>query len=171
MVVTNSTFNGNFAATKPNTGGQGGAILNEGTAALITNSTFSGNSAVDGGAVFGPSSIKGSILTASTGGNCGTPPTDIGYNISDDTSCGFTQTGSANNLDPRLSLAGLANNGGPTLTIALQAGSPAIDSIPLADCTDQASTPSQITVDQRGFPRPDARGETACDIGAYESGF
>ena len=67
--------------------------------------------------------------------------------------------------------AGLANNGGPTQTTALQGGSPAIDAIPLADCTDQASTPSQITVDQRGFPRPDARGEQYCVIGSYESGF
>jgi hypothetical protein len=104
MVVSNSTFSGNSVSTNPNDNGQGGAILNEGTtAALITNSTFSRNLAADGGAVFGPAKIKGSILTASTGGNCGTPPTDVGYNISDDTSCGFIpRKGSANNPDPRL---------------------------------------------------------------------
>jgi hypothetical protein len=117
---------------------------------------------------FGPCSVKGSILTASTGENCGTPPTDVGYNISDNTSCGFIpRKGSANNLDPRLSLAGLANNGGPTLTIALQGGSPAIDAIPVASCTDQSSPPKRVTTDQRGFPRPDD-GEPTCDIGAYE---
>jgi hypothetical protein len=66
-----------------------------------------------------------------------------------------------------LSTAGLANNGGPTQTIALQSGSPAIDAIPVADCTDQASSPNPITTDQRGLLRPDA-GEQLCDIGAYE---
>jgi hypothetical protein len=49
----------------------------------------------------------------------------------------------------------------------LLAGSPAIDAIPLANCTDQASPPNPIITDQRGFPRPDAS-EANCDIGAYE---
>jgi hypothetical protein len=66
-------------------------------------------------------------------------------------------------LDP----GGLRTNGGPTRTIALLAASPAIDTIPLADCTDQASPPNPVITDQRGFPRPDAA-ETNCDIGAYE---
>ena len=43
--------------------------------------------------------------------------------------------------------------------------SPAIDAIPLADCTDQNSKP--IHTDQRRALRPDP-GEGACDIGAYE---
>ena len=66
-----------------------------------------------------------------------------------------------------LSPAGLTHNGGPTRTISLLDGSPAIDAIPLADCTDQASPPNPIITDQRGFPRPD-NGEDSCDIGAYE---
>jgi hypothetical protein len=93
----------------------------------------------------------------------------LGYNISDDASRGFAETGSANNGDavnPMFSSDGLANNGGPTQTIALAPGSPAIDAIPVADCTDQTSKP--ITTDQRGFPRPDFR-EDVCDIGAFES--
>jgi hypothetical protein len=95
---------------------------------------------------------------------------DGGYNISDDSSCGFAKTGSANNgdgIDPLLSPTGLANNGGPTATIALLPGSPAIDAIPLGYCKDQISPPNPIITDQRGFPRPDA-GESACDIGAFE---
>jgi hypothetical protein len=63
--------------------------------------------------------------------------------------------------------AGLANNGGPTQTIALLDGSPAIDAIPLADCADQASPLNPVITDQRSFPRPDA-GKAFCDIGAYE---
>jgi hypothetical protein len=97
--------------------------------------------------------------------NCGGTITDAGYNISDDGSCGFTVTGSLNNTNPGLA-AGLANNGGPTQTIALVAGSPAIDVIPLADCTDQDG--DRLRTDQRGFPRPDA-GESVCDIGAFET--
>jgi hypothetical protein len=95
-------------------------------------------------------------------GNCSGTIIDAGYNISDDNTCGFSATGSHNNINPRLDPAGLYNNGGPTQTIALLAGSPAIDAIPLYWCTDQ------LTADQRGFPRPD-KGEKVCNIGAYES--
>src|SRR5215469_11597574 len=77
----------------------------------------------------------------------------------------FSATGSLNNTDPLLDPAGLANNGGPTQTIALVLGSPAIDAIPLDSCTDQMGNP--LKADQREFPRTDA-GEQVCDIGAYE---
>jgi hypothetical protein len=117
-------------------------------------------------------SLKNTIFAASSsGGNCatflGSTITDAGYNISDDSSCRFSATSSSNNTDPVLDPAGLANNGGPTQTVALLSGSPAIDAIPVANCTDQARTPNPIIIDQRLFPRPDSE-ETLCDIGAYE---
>jgi hypothetical protein len=179
MTVINSTFLGNRCAHSCTAGIFNGGVL------TVTNSTFSSNMG-DPAGIFnfsGSASIKSTILASSTfppppfglpSANCDGAITDAGYNISDDSTCGFTKTGSANNGDgvnPLLSTAGLTDNGGPTQTIALQSGSPAIDAIPLADCTDQSATPSRITVDQRGFPRTDARGEPACDIGAYESGF
>jgi CSLREA domain-containing protein len=164
--ITSSTFSGNQA------GYYGGAIFSQGGTATITSSTLSGNSVpYEGGGIynyFGQVSIKGTILAnESLGDNCaGDALTDDGYNISDDSTCGFSATGSAINVDPML--AALADNGGPTMTFALESGSPAIDAIPLADCTDQASpTPNPITTDQRGMSRPDA-GEAVCDIGAYE---
>jgi CSLREA domain-containing protein len=57
-------------------------------------------------------------------------------------------------LDPRLGL--LDDNGGPTHTHPLLAGSPAIDAGSTADCPD---------TDQRGVSRPQGSG---CDIGSYE---
>jgi CSLREA domain-containing protein len=179
LTVINSTFFGNTTSVAP-LAGDGGGIQNSGTL-NVTNSTFSGNGGGPGGDISngGFASLKNTILANSSGGpfnppsNCFGPITDAGYNISDDSTCGFAKTGSADNgdgVDPLLSPAGLANNGGPTQTIALQLGSPAIDAIPVADCTDQSSPPNQITTDQRGFARPDA-GEAVCDVGAYESAY
>ncbi len=74
-------------------------------------------------------------------------------------------------VDPKLDPAGLKNNGGPTQTVALRAGSPAIDAVPNLVCTDQNNKP--LSVDQRGFPRPDSEDgpNGPCDIGAFESGL
>ncbi len=180
LTVTNSTFSGNNAGSF---GGGGGAIANGGTLTVI-NSTFSGNNAGNdnpsSGAILGTATLVNSILANSIpGGNCsGGAIVDGGYNIDDGNTCGFTGTGCTNatgtsfcNTNPLLDPAGLANNGGPTETIALCTGtdaptagctgaSPAIDRIPVAQCP---------TTDQRGSLRPDDA-ESTCDIGAYESG-
>lgn len=165
VTLTNSTFSGNNSTTS------GGGIFNAGLRLTVTNSTFFGNSSGIYQTSFSSSSFKSTIFAASTvAANCSDAIVDAGYNISDDNSCGFAKTGSANNGDgvnPLLSPDGLHNNGGPTETIALSPGSPAIDVIPLANCGDQASPPNPIITDQRLFPRPDA-GEAKCDIGAYE---
>ena len=58
--------------------------------------------------------------------------------------------------DPKL--GPLADNGGPTLTMALLPGSPAIDA---------GNTSLAPATDQRGFPRPAG---LAADIGAFEYG-
>src|SRR5207244_10651019 len=69
----------------------------------------------------------------------------------------------ASPLDPHL--GALADNGGPTPTVALLLGSPAINAGDAADC--QAASVSGI--DQRGKGRATAsRG--ACDVGAYDTG-
>lgn len=60
----------------------------------------------------------------------------------------------------------LRDNGGPTVTLALLAGSAAIDTTNEATtCIDQNADP--ITTDQRGAPRVEG---ARCDVGAYESG-
>src|SRR5205823_14147124 len=92
-----------------------------------------------------------------------------GQNIDDGTTCGFTGTNCAStgtsfcNTNPLLDPAGLASNGGPTQTIALEAGSPAINAGNETVC----AAPPVENLDQRGFFRP-GMGATNCSIGAYE---
>jgi hypothetical protein len=187
VTVTNCTFADNQASggIGATTGGSGfgGAIAIEdsgfATVLTITNSTFSGNQAEvgspSGGAIDNRNdatvNLKGTILAGSSPNNCGgSSVTSASYSIADDSTC-FTN-GTNNNvvesstsavgLDP----AGLAMNGGPTQTIALESNSQAVDFIPVASCTDQTLMP--LTTDQRGFPRPDFGNPRFCDAGAYE---
>jgi hypothetical protein len=177
MTVTNSTFSGNSASCGQGSAsfGYGGAVENAGSVATvtITASTFAGNCVGfpgAGGAIYGDSgtvNVESTILAASTNGDCAIRSTgsavinDAGYNIGDDSSCNFTVGGTSSVVaftDLALDPNGLADNGGPTQTIALESTSLAIDVVPQADCT---------TEDQRGDLRPDS-GETSCDVGAYE---
>jgi uncharacterized repeat protein (TIGR01451 family) len=69
--------------------------------------------------------------------------------------------GSGDILNPSfIGLGSLANNGGPTQTMALLPGSPAIDA-------GDSHAPGLPATDQRGFARIVGK---AVDIGAYESG-
>ena len=72
------------------------------------------------------------------------------------TGCTSAKVGSDQlNRDPKL--GGLANNGGPTLTLALLNASPALNDIPPALCA--------VSVDQRGVHRPQG---PRCDVCSYE---
>jgi hypothetical protein len=154
--ISNSTFANNAAPSA-----SGGGLANDSGTMSISNSTFANNSAPSGGGLinnFGTLNIGGSIVANNSGGDCSLPAAlqDQGYNLESGRSCGFTGTGSQQNTNPQLTP--LANNGGPTQTMALQQGSPAIDTIPAANCP---------ATDQRGTTRPD-NGEISCDMGAYE---
>lgn len=96
------------------------------------------------------------LVADNTGDNCTDVAADAsqGHNLSDDATCLFTAAGDQTKLDAKL--GPLQNNGGPTWTHALLAGSPAIDSASNASCP---------AIDQRGVVRPQG---VACDIGAYE---
>jgi CSLREA domain-containing protein len=150
VTVTNSTFSNNVAITAA------GGIDNFEGVLTISNSTFSGNSSPEGGAVInspnGTLHLLNSIFAASpSGGDCvnlGTIPTNIN-NLIEDGTCSPAVIG-----DPLLGL--LADNGGPTHTMALLNGSPAIDAGDDATCA---------LTDQRGVIRPQG---AHCDIGAYE---
>ncbi len=154
LTVSNSTLADNTAT------GVGGGIDNQGTA-TVTDTTMTGNEAEFGGNINTIGSLKmGTTILADpvTGTDCHGPGTftDLGYNLADDGSCGFTSgtdlSSTAAGLDP----AGLAHNGGPTQTIALESGSAAIDHV--------SNAPQCPAIDQRGAPRT-----APCDIGAYDT--
>mgnify|MGYP001350333911 CR=1 FL=1 len=157
LTVANSTFFGN------STDGYGGGIANGGNI-TVTNSTVSGNSASasSGGNLFnsGALTLKNTILANSlSGGDCansGGTITASGVNLVKDGTC--TISGALTG-DPQL--GPLADNGGPTQTMALLPGSPAID---VADDAICAAEPVN-GLDQRGVTRPQG---AHCDIGAYE---
>jgi CSLREA domain-containing protein len=168
LTVTNSTFYLNNAA------GEGGGIAHGSDVVpiTVTNSTFSNNSAFQGGGIFnstsgGTATLSNAIMANNpTGENCVGPVTDGGYNIDDGTTCGFSATNhSQPSTDPKLDVGGLQNNGGPTKTIALLTGSPALNAIPKGQSGCATTTTAPITTDQRGVKRPQG---TRCDIGAYE---
>jgi hypothetical protein len=80
-----------------------------------------------------------------------------GYNLDSGTSCGFSKLTDMSNLAPLLS------NGGPTQSMAVLKGSPAID-------VWGTKTTGCLPKDQRGQKRPDeTMDHGACDMGAYES--
>jgi hypothetical protein len=88
----------------------------------------------------------------------------LGYNLSSDDGGGYlTAPGDLTNTDPRL--GPLQDNGGPTETMALLAGSPAIDAGDNALAVDANGQP--LTTDQRGVPFARIQGGTV-DIGAFE---
>jgi hypothetical protein len=178
--ITNSTLSGNSVNS------QGGGVHNNGNggnaALTISNSTISNNAANYGGGVFnegrsgGPTTlaIGNSIIIGNTdnGGysdlaNFGTSFVSNGYNLfgQNGNAGGFTGNGTTDILltgNINTVLSALADNGGPTRTMALKVGSVAID----------AGDPSQISqLDQRGFTRGSSGAGTgsAADIGAYEA--
>ena len=63
-------------------------------------------------------------------------------------------------------LGPLQNNGGPTATMALLPGSPAIDAGNPSGCTGGLG--HLLKTDQRGSRRPDKEDTGGCDMGAYE---
>jgi len=175
VAINNSTFNGNSASIRScglGCGSSGGGISNSGGKVTISNSTLSGNAAngvgrgfARGGGVAGPATLQNSIVANNSGGNCSGTMISNGYNLSSDNTCNFHNSGDRNNVvDPKLGTLGYY--GGPTQTIPLLSGSPAIDAGNPSGCTDGKGNP--LKTDQRGQPRPDKEDTTGCDMGAYE---
>jgi hypothetical protein len=142
LTATNVTLHANQAGTT------GGGIDSAGGKIDAVNVTLSANEAatnaggihIGGGTVALTNTIVANSLTSGNAGGdlVGSPAI------------------STSNWIGTLDLENLQNNGGPTWTMALPEGSPAIDSGSNVGCP---------ATDQRGLQRPVG---TACDIGAYE---
>ena len=163
LIIRNTTVSGNSvgAPTKA-----GGGIYNVGTL-TISNGTVSGNGrGVDIYNVTGHVAVlQNSIVSNDPDGNCKGTITSNGYNLSSDSTCKFKGTGDLNGTNPML--GPLQDNGGPTQTMALSSGSPAVDAGNPNGCRDDKG--HLLTTDQRGKPRPDKEDTAGCDMGAYES--
>jgi hypothetical protein len=171
--ILESTFAENEADPGPTlspTAGNGGNWLFLGLDAQLAQ--VGGNIVTGGVGANGAQNCKASagvIDDNPQGGNVEGPATGP-FPSGPTNQCAFSQA-SDRHADPLLGM--LANNGGPvigdptadqpTLTMALLAGSPAIDLVPSGVCS-----PVSFTGDERSFDRPSVSG-TPCDSGAYEA--
>ena len=177
--MSNSTLSGNSATVAGFVGGNGGAIYNlgrtSGTAEFyLEDCTLSGNTAPSSGGIYNNSfsatarvSLQNTILKRGANGsnfiNSSGEIMSLGHNLCDDAAGGLSGTGPGGHLnatgdmretDPLL--GPLQNNGGPTATHALLAGSPAINA---------GAESFTSYLDQRGYVRAGVN-----DIGAFEAG-
>lgn len=175
LVVEASTIAGNTV----DGGNPGGGILSLGSLAMV-DSTISGNSAGAGAgiAVFGTARVlsttfahntPGAALDVRPGatawlggsvvtGGCSGAVASLGGNVENGPTCGLSAP--ADTIGDPL-LGPLRDNGGPTDTHALGAGSAALDAA--GACVDISGAP--LLYDQRGVTRPQG---AACDAGAVE---
>jgi predicted outer membrane repeat protein len=183
VTVTNSTVSNNFAGSgggifsqsgtvtlvnstvSNNSATNGGGIATNGTM-MVTNSTVSNNSAAFGGGIyynsFGTTNLSNTIIANSTsGGDCvrNVGTINAEYSLIGD-GLGCVNGTNNNNLNGDPMLGPLQDNGGPTFTHALLAGSPAIDA-------GSNTLAAGLTTDQRGTGFDRIVG-SAVDIGAFE---
>ncbi|AEI39004.1 Ig-like domain repeat protein [Paenibacillus mucilaginosus] len=154
-LVRNATIYGNTADSDNNASGSGGGIgVQAGTAApLLHNTIVAGNRL--------GSEAASDIFGSAAGGSS--------YNLIGTGGSGGLVTGAAGNQTgvSDLRLGALADNGGPTKTHALLAGSPALDAGTAAQApgaADQRGTAFARTADAA-----DADTASAVDIGAFEA--
>jgi len=150
---------------------RGGALSLVSNATLLAHVTLAYNraslaasgdtnsGAISGGGVYNAGaaiSLRASIVATNLPFNFSGDISDLGYNLSSDNSTALTVNTSSTNTEPRI--GPLSTNGGPTRTIALRQGSPALDRVPTG-----SGLPA---TDQRGVTRPTG---VIGDIGAFES--
>ncbi|PDV99545.1 choice-of-anchor Q domain-containing protein, partial [Candidatus Viridilinea mediisalina] len=152
MELVNTTISDNSA----NVGGAV-ALFGQATAPVMFDFvTITANQATFVGGVYagaGSTTLRNTILAQNSSRDCNSREhlTSAGFNLFGDSNCPI----GANDRQGNPQLAALADYGGPTLTHALLAESPALNA---------AGTTCPAT-DQRGQPRPVG---SRCDIGAVE---
>jgi hypothetical protein len=175
--VVDDTFTGGRAAGNicPDCGA-GGVAITSGTGTIFDD-TFSGNTGYGATALYndGSTTVANNIFGDAAnrfGAECLNYGTlsDVGYNVSDDASCGmssgtFDEVNVPDAGTGGINLGTLASNSGPTQTQAIGVGSAAFWEVPVTNCSPPDGLPQ---VDQRGLPRPGA-GTSFCDAGAFEA--
>lgn len=153
LLLNASTVSGNVTDGLASGGGYGAGILNLSGPVTATASIIAGNG--DG---------YGTVDNCARDAYNGTPGgvASGGYNLDDDGTC-FTAGVNHDQANANPLLGPLQDNGGPTFTQALGAGSPAIGVVPGSVLAGLG-----LSTDQRGLPRP-GLGKTAGDVGAYET--
>jgi sugar lactone lactonase YvrE len=154
---TDDTIAGNqIVDANSNPQGYGGGLW-AGLSYLHSDTIVGNTGAAGGGLLSYSAGVAGTIIAGNHGANCGGAVGDGGDNLEDDAGgvCGFRPPlGDRIGVDPML--GPLADNGGPTKTMAISGSSPAYGAS--QECTG---------TDQRGVSRLQ-RGATTCDIGAYQ---
>jgi hypothetical protein len=156
--VTDSTFQGNIVGVGSTSG-----------AATVVRSTFQGELASVFPETPGTIAMAGSVMGSDDVKNCGAAVSDLGYNLSTDDSCDFTEATSHGNVANLNLDTGLADRGGPLPTVAVLWPSAAADTIPVGATygdDDSPLCPGSNDTDLRGVRRP-AGG--ACDAGSMEA--
>jgi predicted outer membrane repeat protein len=169
VLLINSTISGNSSATV------GGGMYNAFGNVTLINVTVALNTAdLEGGGLYHefPNTtftyfLTNTLIVGNTPDDCaGYVPgfVSLGNNLDGDNTC---QLGAAGDIPGVFAnLANLADNGGPTETHALTAGSPAINAGNNTACGQAAPTGS-ASFDQRGSGF-DRISDGVCDIGAFE---
>jgi len=181
MYISNSTFASNSTSTSVSVAGGGAINISCASfASELRNVTFYGNTSRLGGALYNSSAstptLTNVILWGDTATDSGneiyngdTSSPTINHSVVQGGDGGIVSvaaitpfsSGSGNTSDDPL-LGALADNGGPTQTIALLGGSSAFGAGDNTICSDPSTVNS---VDQRGVRRPQG---LHCDVGAFE---
>jgi hypothetical protein len=177
FLLSASTFSGNTA----DFGSAVAALTNQ---TIVTDSTFAandGSGATVGGYLGGAALLGGDLLVGSPGKECETGVsaglTDGGYDVSDDSSCPFTATGSTESWPSVSTLSPLGWYGGPAETVVPSASS-GLTTVPEntsvsaifggSDHVSATLCADPTFNDERGLLRPYGA-STECTIGATEA--
>jgi len=159
VTILSSTFTGNRADDDNNGSGGGGGVSRFNATVILHNTIVAGNFQGTGGS----DDTSGAIASVSSNNLIG--ESDFGSSLNNGTNGNIVGNGSGGAIPIGTILdTTLADNGGPTNTHALVAGSPALNA------GNNAQVLAGVTTDQRGTGFARIIGGTV-DIGAFESPF
>jgi hypothetical protein len=180
LIIVNTTISQNYAYVNG-----GGIDVDGGNAFFFSSSVIDNDAYHDHNSLYGGNGggvrvnagarvqVANTLIARNTINNAPIPDDcfgtleGYGWNLLGDLGgCTFTGNGNASRgtIAPN-TFGPLQDNGGPTLTHALLAGSQAIDSTYSTGCTNE--TGATLTTDQRGGTRGAG---VKCDVGAFEYG-